>query len=64
MLEPFVTGYIIYTEGPKATVIVSENKTTATITGLVVGATYILEIIANSTTLPSEAATTPSITIG
>ena len=65
--EPIVTRYIIYynkTEGPKATLTVAKNKTNATITGLIVGATYVLEIVANSTTLPSEAATSPAITIG
>ena len=63
-LEPFVTEYIISynkTEGPNARVTVETN---ATITGLIVGATYVFEIVANSTTLPSEVVTAPAITIG
>ena len=62
-----MTEYTIYynkTEGPKATVTVPRNETAVIITGLIVGVTYIFEIVANSTSLPSEAATSPSITIG
>ena len=65
--EPFVTEYIIYynkTEALKATVTVPKNETNSTINNLIVGATYVFKIVANSTTIPSEAATAPAITIG
>ena len=40
------------------------DYTNATITGLIAGVTYSVNVVANSTTVPSNETTAPDITIG
>ena len=61
-----VTGYTIYYQYNEAlhSVTTEATPTSATITGLIAGVTYSINVVANSTTLPSTVATAPDITIG
>ena len=66
---PDVTGYTIYYQqqdgGPSGSVEAGQYDTSITIPGLIVGATYSISIVANSSTLPSTVTTGPSsATIG
>ena len=65
---PDVTGYTIYYQkqdgGPSGSVKAGQSDTSITIPGLIVGATYSISIVANSSTLPSTVTTGPSATIG
>ena len=65
---PDVTGYTIYYQqqdgGPSGSVEAGQNDTSITIPGLIVGATYSISIVANSSTLPSTVTTGSSVTIG
>ena len=65
---PDVTGYTVYYQqqdgGPSGSVEAGQNDTSITIPGLIVGATYSISIVANSSTLPSTVTTGPSATIG
>ena len=67
--ESIVTGYIItykQQDGVHSnSVNVNETTVTSTIiTGLMIGATYSISIVATSSTLPSNVTTAPDITIG
>ena len=61
-----MTGYTIYYQ--YNTVLYSmtaeATATSATITGLIAGVTYSINVVANSSTLPSTVTTAPDITIG
>ena len=60
-----VTGYYIYYLYSGTLYSMSEATiTSATITGLIAGVTYSINVVANSTTLPSTVTTAPDITIG
>ena len=66
--EPAVTGYIIYYQqqdgGHNGSKMAGATATTATITGLMTGATYSIAIVATSSTLPSKVTAAETITIG
>ena len=67
--EPAVTGYIIYYQqqggGHNGSVeVAGATTTTATITGLMTGATYSITMVANSSTLPSTVTAAETVTIG
>ena len=65
--EPAVTGYIIYYQqdgGQRLSQSFGFTDTTATITELIVGATYSLTIVATSSTLPSNETEAEDITLG
>ena len=66
--EPAVTGYIIYSQqqdgGHNGSEVAEATATTATITGLMTGATYSITMVATSSTLPSTVAAAVIITIG
>ena len=66
--EPDVTGYIICYQqqdgGHTGSVMAGANATTATITGLMTGATYSITMVATSSTLPSTVTAEEHITIG
>ena len=66
--EPAVTGYIIYYQqqdgGHNDSVTAVTTATTATITGLIPGATYSITMVATSSTLPSTVTAAEAITIG
>ena len=66
--EPTVIGYIIYYQqqdvGHNGLVIPGATTTTATITGLMTGATYSITMVATSSTLPSNETAAVNITIG
>ena len=63
-----VTGYTIYYQYSmilhSMTAEAKATATNATITGLIAGVTYSINVVANSTTLPSTVTTAPDITIG
>ena len=61
-----VTGYYIYYQYSMTlySVTAEATPTSATITGLITGVTYSINVVANSTTLPSTVTTAPDITIG
>ena len=61
-----VTGYYIYYQysGTLYSMTAEADATSATITGLITGVTYSINVVANSTTLPSTVATASDITIG
>ena len=61
-----VTGYTIYYQYSMALPSMTAEATTTstTITGLITGVTYSINVVANSTTLPSNVTTAPDITIG
>ena len=65
--EPTVTGYIIYYQqqdgGHTGSKMAGATVTTATITGLITGASYFITMVAISSTLPSTATTAENITI-
>ena len=66
--EPTVTGYIIYYQqqdgGHTTSKMAGATATTATITGLMTGATYSITMVATSSTLPSNMTAAETITIG
>ena len=66
--EPTVTGYIIYYQqqdgGHNGLEMTGATATTATITGLMTGATYSITMVATSSTLPSTVTAAETITIG
>ena len=63
--EPTVTGYIIYYQQQDGGHTVSgATATTATITGLMTGATYSITMVATSSTLSSTVTAAKTITIG
>ena len=57
-----MTGYTIYS-GPLLNWTAEANVTSGIITGLIAGVTYSVNVVANSTTLPSTATTASNITI-
>ena len=63
-----MTGYTIYYQqqdgGPSGSVEAGQYDTSITIPGLIVGVTYSISIVANSSTLPSTVTTGLSATIG
>ena len=61
-----VTGYYIYYlySGMLYSMIAEANGTSAIITGLIAGGTYSINVVANSTTLPSNVTTARDVTIG
>ena len=63
-----MTGYIIYYQqqagGHNGSEIAGATATTATISGLITGATYSITIVVTSTTLPSSETAPVIITIG
>ena len=61
-----MTGYYIYYQYSMIlhSMTAEATPTSATITGLIVGVTYSINVVANSTTLPSNVTTAPDITIG
>ena len=61
-----VTGYYIYylPDGTLYSMTTEATATSATITGLITGVTYSINVVANSTTLPNTVTTVPDITIG
>ena len=65
---PAVTGYIMYYQQEDGGQRLSESAgiaaTTATITGLIAGATYSITIVATSSTLPSTETAVLTVTIG
>ena len=65
---PTVTGYIIYYQqqdgGHTGSEMAGATATTATITGLMTGATYSITMVATSSTLPSTVTAAETITIG
>ena len=65
---PDVTGYTIYYQqqdgGPSGSLEAGQHDHSITIPGLIVGATYAISIVANSSTLPSTFTTGHSATIG
>ena len=67
--ESIVTGYIISYQQQDGvhsdSVNVNETTVTSTIiTGLMIGVTYSISIVATTSTLPSNVTTAPDITIG
>ena len=66
--EPAVIGYIIYYQlqdgGHNGSQMAGANATTATIAGLMTGATYSITMVATSSTLPSKVTAAETITIG
>ena len=65
--EPDVTGYIIYYQrdgGQRLSENAGTTATSATITGLIAGATYSITMVAASSTLPSTETTAQTVTIG
>ena len=67
--EPTVTGYIIYYQQQDgghngSEEVAGATATTATITGLMTGATYSITMVATSSTLPSTVTAAETITIG
>lgn len=66
--EPTATGYVMYYQQPNrghtGSVIAGATSTTATITGLMTGATYSITMVATSSTLPSTVTAELTITIG
>ena len=67
--ESIVTGYIISYKQQNGvhsdSVTVDDTAVTSTIiTGLMIGATYSISVVATSNTLPSDETTAPDITIG
>ena len=66
--QPTVTGYIIYYQqqdgGHNGSEMAGATATTATITGLMTGATYFITMVATSSTLPSTVTAAVTITIG
>ena len=66
--EPTVTDYIIYYQqqdgGHNGSVMAGATATTATITGLMTGATYSITMVATSSTLPSTVTAAETIAIG
>ena len=66
--EPNATGYIIYYQkqdgGHTDSEMAGATTTTATITGLMTGATYSITMVAMSSTLPSIVTAGETITIG
>ena len=65
--EPAVTGYIIYyyqqqDGGHNGSEMAGATATTATITGLMAGATYSITMVATSSTLPSTVTAAVTIT--
>ena len=66
--EPAVTGYIIYyqqQDGEHTDLeMAGANATTATITRLIIGATYSITMVTTSSTLPSTVTAAENITIG
>ena len=66
--EPTVTGYIIYYQqqdgGHTGSKMAEDTATTATITGLMTGATYSITMVATSSTLPSTVTAAETISIG
>ena len=64
--EPTVTGYIIYYQqqdgGHTGSEVAGATATTATITGLMTGATYSITMVATSSTLPSTVTAAVTIT--
>ena len=66
--EPTVTGYIIYYQQQdgehNGSEMAGATTTTATITGLMTGATYSITMVATSRTLPSTVTSAVTITIG
>ena len=63
-----MTGYIIYYQQEEGGQRLSESAeaaaTTASITGLIAGATYSITIVATSSTLPSTETAALTVTIG
>ena len=63
-----MTGYIISYQqqdgGHSDPVTVNDTVTSTIITGLMIGATYSISIVATSNTLPSDETTASDITIG
>ena len=62
-----VTGYMIYYQedgGERLSVSAGASATTASITGLTVGATYSITMVATSSTLPSTVTGPQTVTIG
>ena len=63
-----MTGYIIYYQqqdgGHNGSEMAGATATTATITGLMTGATYSITMVATSSTLPSTVTAAETITIG
>ena len=62
-----VTGYVIYYHqdgGERMSVNASADATNVTITGLTMGATYSISMVATSNTLPSTVTGPQDITIG
>ena len=57
-----MTGYTIYS-GTLHTMTAEANATSGIITGLIAGVTYSVNVVANSTTLPSTVTTASNITI-
>ena len=67
--DPTVTGYIIYYQqhngGQRHSLTAGATDTSATITGLITGATYSISVASTSGTLPStETAALHDVTIG
>ena len=65
-MEQPVTGYMVYytTEGQSESLTMKANETEAIVADLIPGATYSIEILALSSTLPSNLTTTEYFTIG
>ena len=64
-----MTGYIIYYQqeeegGQRLSESAEAAATTATITGLIAGATYSITMVATSSTLPSAETAAQTVTIG
>ena len=68
LVEPAVTGYIIYYHqqdgGHTGSEMAGVTATTTTITGLIPGATYSITMVATSNMLPSSVTAAVIITIG
>ena len=66
--EPALTSYIIYYQqqdgGHNGLEVAEDTATTATINGLMTGATYSITMVATSSTLPSTMTLAVTITIG
>ena len=66
--EPTVTGYIIYYQqqdgGHNSSEMAGATATTATIIGLMTGATYSITMVTTSSTLPSTVSAAVTVTIG
>ena len=65
--ESDVTGYIIYYQqdgGQRISENAGATATTATITGLIAGATYSISMVATSRTLPSTETAAQTVTLG